>query len=54
MMSEQAIEILLVNFELMSKGHFMLGPISRAHFQTLGINQRECLDCPNMGPTALY
>jgi hypothetical protein len=33
-----------------SKGRFILGPNSRAHFQTLGINQWECLDCPNMGP----
>jgi len=33
-----------------SKGHFILGPISKARFQTLGINQWECLDCPR----ALY
>ena len=34
---------------LQSKGHFILGPVSRAHFQTIGINQSECLHCPN-GP----
>ena len=43
--------ILSISFEgewTQKLGSFsILGPVFRAHFQTLGINQWECLDCPN-------
>ena len=42
------------NNKIIYKGHFILGPASWARFQTLGINQWECLDGLWMGPRALY